>query len=181
MRRCGLNNAAWMRSFHRDTPLRAAWTESVWVTSQPVRSVSAPRLKPPLRNPRRSICRAAWLWRRTSFAELMAAASDPMRFIDVERCPACDHGRQRFRNDEDERDMHQEKQNDCRHPQEMNQPRRVEPAEQPCQLLQLPRLPDRQAGQHHHDSGRQDAEIERLLHGVVRTGMMGKTKAQRGE
>ena len=77
--------------------------------------------------------------------------------------------------------MHDEEENDRRHSQEVNEAGGVEPAEQPCQLLELPWFPDRKTRQDHRYSGRQNAEIEDLLHGIVDTEAVRKTKAQRGE
>src|SRR6266481_6436548 len=55
----------------------------------------------------------------------------------VRACAASDHGRQRLRNDDDERNMHYEERDDRGHAEEMDYARHVEAAEQPGQLLKL--------------------------------------------
>ena len=63
--------------------------------------------------------------------------------------------------------MHDDKQHDRRHAEEMHEPRVLEAAEQRQQFGELHRLPYGEAGDDHHDADADDADIEELLHGVV--------------
>src|SRR5262245_41012188 len=100
-------------------PSSAVCTLVVSVTSQPVNSVSAPRLSPCLRNIRRSSCRAAGLARtmsRVSISLLMVRAPS-MSVVGIGA--AGDHRRQRLWNEDDERDVHDQEADDRRHAEKM--------------------------------------------------------------
>jgi hypothetical protein len=59
---------------------------------------------------------------------------------------AGDHGRERLRHDDDERNVYDQESDDRGHAEKMNDPRYVETAKQPSQLLKLARFPDCKAG-----------------------------------
>src|SRR5215475_4702033 len=77
--------------------------------------------------------------------------------------------------------MDEQEEDDRRHPEKVDEPRGVEPAEEPCELLELPGLPDRKARQHHDDASEKDTEVEDLLYGIVDARLMRKTEAQGGQ
>ena len=96
-----------------------------------------------------------------------AGAGSNMRGALLDGRPARDHGQQRTRHQQRQRDVNDEEQHDRRHAEEMNEARGLEAAEQRGQFGELHRLPDHQAGKHLNDADQDDADIEHALHGVV--------------
>ena len=75
--------------------------------------------------------------------------------------------------------MHDQEQDDRRHPEEVHYAREIEAAEQEGELLELAGL-QIEPGQHGDGAGRQHADIERLLHRVVGAEPVRQPERQRG-
>src|SRR5271165_6997726 len=136
--------------------------------SQPVSKASVPRLAPPRRNSRRA-------GSGTSFAASLSRslASTPgggLRLRDISssfNSTARDDGAQAARHQQRHAYVDDEKADNRRHGAEMHVARSIVSAEECGQPLKLNRLPDGYAGQHDDDAGKDHAEIEELLHGVI--------------
>ena len=68
--------------------------------------------------------------------------------------------------------MNNEEQHNRAHAQEMDDPHRLEAAEQRGQLGELDRLPQHQAGDHDQDADQQNADVEQALDRVVVHGII---------
>src|SRR5882757_1680757 len=140
----GLKIAACTPSLNFEICASIFSAEKLSETSQPVKSVSAPRLAPlaiKRRRDRSGISLAASLISR--FLSTPGISSFRMRPMIIFSSAADDHGAQAFRHQQRKRDMHDQKRDDRGHADEMNVAREIVAAEQRGQILQLYRLPDR--------------------------------------
>src|SRR6476646_9516263 len=175
-------------SLNFETCFSISSAEKLSETSQPVKSVSAPRLAPPAMKRRRvgsGISLVASLTRSflstpgirslrmrpmmlssNSYLSMIFSENQFPTFPDHVLAPD-DHGAQAFRHQYRQRDMHHQEGADRGHAEEMHVARHVIAAEQRRQILQLHRLPDRKTRQHDHDADDDNAGIEQLLHVVV--------------
>src|ERR1700722_12224837 len=144
--------------------------EKLSVTSQPVNSVSAPRLAPPAMKRRRagsgSNLAASLTSNLLSTPGIRSLRSRPMTYPLV-FLATDNHGAQALWHQHRQRDMHDQERHDRRHADEMHVTRHIVTAEQRRQILQLHRLPDRKSRQHDHHADHDDAGIEQLLHIIV--------------
>src|SRR3954469_677500 len=164
----GLKMAACTASLNLETCFSISSAEKLSVTSQPVNSVSAPRLAPPemkRRRVRSGIDFAASLI--SNFLSTPGIISERVRPIAMLLSAANDHGAQAFWHQQRQRDMHRDEADDQGHADEMHVTRGVVAAEQGGEPLQLNRLPDRQARQHDQHADHDDAGIKQLLHVIV--------------
>src|SRR6201995_2248803 len=144
----GLNIQACTASLNLDTCFRTPSAESLSTTLQPVSSASAPMLAPPEMKRRRVKSGMAFAASRTSSC-LATPGSRSLRMRPMMTSSTSDdHGAQAFGPQQRQHDMHDQKQHDRRHAEEMDIARPVIAAEQGHQPVQLHRLPDRQARQH---------------------------------
>src|SRR5437763_5319231 len=130
--------------------MSASSAEDSSMMSQPVKKARAPRLAPPRRNSRRvgsGISLAASFIRSWASRPVlrMRGMSDLL--------PSDDHGAQTFGHQECHDHVNDRKPDDGGHGEEMHVPRCVIAAEESRELLQLHRLPDREARNNHHDAG----------------------------
>src|ERR1700730_15999431 len=149
----GLKIAACTASLNFETFFSMSSAEKLSDTSQPVSSVSAPRLAPPAMKRRRARFGIIFTASRTSsFLSTPGIRSERRRpIVSSSKLAADDHGAQAFRHQHRQRDMHHQERDDRRHAEEMNETRDVIAAEQRGQPLHLHRLPDRQSRQHDDD------------------------------
>src|SRR6185437_6260561 len=155
-----LNNAACAPSLKAEILRNTPSAVLPSMMSQPVRKASAPRLAAPRRKPRRAgsgISLAASL-----ISSLGSTPGMILRWRMGVSLPSRDHGAQAPGHQQREQHMHGQKSDDCRHGEEMHVARKIITAEQRSQLLELHRLPDREAGQHDQDAAQDDASIEHL-------------------
>src|ERR1700682_619631 len=167
----GLKISACTPSLNFEIFFSISSAEKLSVASQPVSSVSAPKLAPPAMKRRRARSGIALTASRTnkclSTPWIRSLRSRPMMCPPKIASAADDHGAQAFWHQHRERDMHDQKCDDRRHADKMDVTRHIIAAEQRGQVLQLHRLPDRQPRQHDHDADHDDAGIEQFLHGIV--------------
>src|SRR4051794_21372220 len=143
----GLKINACTPSLNFDTCFSISSAEKWSVTSQPVSSVSAPRLAPPEMKRRRVRSGMVLTASRTSSVlstpGIRRLRMRPMvMFLELS---ADDHGAQALRHQKGERDMNHDESDNRRHAEEVDVAGGVIAAEQRRQILQLHRLPDRQA------------------------------------
>src|SRR5260370_7021265 len=165
----GLKIAACTASLNFETFFSISSAEKLSETSQPVSSVSAPKLAPPAMKRRRARSGMNFVASRTrSFLSTPGIRSERSRPMSVLlELAADDHGAQAFRHQSRERDVHDQKRNDRRHTDKMHITRDIIAAEQRRQPLQLHRFPDRKSRQHDDDSDHDDPAIKQLLNAVV--------------
>src|SRR5262245_44415075 len=136
-----LNSAACTPSLNSETLRNMPSAVSPSIMSQPVKKASAPRLAAPRRKPRRL---ASGISLAASF--IRSFGSTPgmiLRWRIVAFLPSGDHCTEPFRDDQRERNMHNEKSDDRGHSEEMHVACSVVASEQSGQLLKLDRFPDR--------------------------------------
>src|SRR5229473_5215467 len=129
----GLKIAACTASLNFETFFSMSSAEKLSDTSQPVRSVSAPRLAPPAIKRRRARSGITFTASRTSsFLSTPGIRSERSRPIvfSSNLLAADDHGAQAFRYQHRQRDVHHQERDDRRHAEEMNETRDVIAAEQ---------------------------------------------------
>src|ERR1700680_5149329 len=159
----GLKIAACTASLNFETFASIRSAKKLSETSQPVSSVSAPKLAPPAMKRRRARSGINFVASLTSSClstpGIRSERSRPMTYL--LELASDDHGAQAFRHQHRQRDMHDQERDDRRHADKVDVTRDVIAAEQRGQILQLHRLPDRKHRQHDH------AGIEQLLHVIV--------------
>src|SRR5437868_5971913 len=142
----GLKIKACTPSLNFETCFSICSAEKLSDTSQPVRSVSAPRLAPPVMKRRRERSDIALVASRTrSFLSTPGMSSERMRPMIILLSATDDHGAQTFRHQQCERDVNHDESNDQGHTDEVYVTRGVIAAEHRRQILKLHRLPYRQA------------------------------------
>src|ERR1700716_1920605 len=165
----GLKIAACTASLNLETFFSISSAETLSDTSQPVNSVSAPRLSPPPMKRRRGGSRMVFTASPTSNClstpGIRSERSRPM--INPPELAPDDHGTQAFRHQQRQRKMDDHEPDDRRHADEMDVTGDIVAAKQRPQPMQLHRLPDREPRQHDHDTNHDDPGIEQLLHIVV--------------
>jgi hypothetical protein len=72
-----------------------------------------------------------------------------------------------LRHDQRQRDMNDQEQHDRGHAEKMHEPCGLKVVEQRRELRELHRLPDRETGEDDEDTDQHDADVKKLLHGVV--------------
>src|SRR5437588_11927999 len=164
----GLKMNACTASLNFETFFNTSSAEKLSVTSQPVNSVSAPKLAPPAMKRRRARSGITFTASLTNnFLSTPGIRSERMRPMTCPPLASDEHGAQAFRHQHRKHDMNDQKRNDQAHADEVNVTRNIVTAEQRRQPLQLHRFPDRQAREHDDDADHDDAGIEQLLHVIV--------------
>src|SRR5882757_87179 len=167
----GLKIAACTASLNLETFFSISSAEKLSDTSQPVNSVSAPRLAPPemkRRRVRSGIDFAASLTNNfLSTPGMMSERMRPMVNPPKTFSAANNHRSQALRHQQRQRDMHHDERDDQGHADEVNVARGIVAAEQSGEPLQLHRLPDRQARQHDQYADHDHARVKQLLHVIV--------------